>query len=225
MPTQPETSVANDEFETCYAELMQLTPHQTLLKFLQRHDQRIQQQSAKSEQNRACGKGCGFCCHLKVIADAVEIFAMVDYVKTHLEQAQLDQIIQSARSNIEQARPLSFEQQATINQQCPLLVDNSCVIYPVRSIECRNYHSTDADNCRLSFQNPHDLDIISSNIPELWNTASASSKGFMAALHYHGYDDRVYDHNSAFIEALEDPDCKKRYNAKKRAFKNAKYND
>lgn len=220
-----EPSAASQEFETSYAELMDLSPHAALINFHSRHEQRIEQTTVHSQQTKACFKGCTYCCHFKVVADAVEIFAMVDYVKSNLNEQQHDQIIQSAQRNIAEAHNLSHEEQATINQKCPLLLDSSCVIYPVRSIKCRNFHATDNSSCRTSYENPKDLTILNNNIPELYVAATGSSDGFMAALHAHGYDDRIYDLNAGFIEAFENPACKHRYEAGKHAFTTAKYNN
>lgn len=220
-----DVSVASQEFEIGYAELMESLPDTALINFYARHDLRIEQISAASPQTKACSKECAYCCHFKVITDAIEVFAMVDYVKSKSDQQQIDQILQSTKQNIEQARNLSHEEQATINQKCPLLIDNICAVYPVRSIKCRNYHSIDKNSCRASYENPKDLTILNDNIKELYVTVTGSSNGFLESLHAHGYDDRIYDHNAAFIEAFENPDCKRQYLAGKRAFKTAKYNN
>ncbi|MDH5483939.1 MAG: YkgJ family cysteine cluster protein [Gammaproteobacteria bacterium] len=220
-----EPSPAGEEYQTSYVELMDSSPHTALINFYGRHDQRIAQVTRQSKQDKACIRGCAYCCHFKVIADAVEIFAMVDYVKARLEPQLIEQIIVSAKQNIEEARYLSHEEQATINQACPLLRDNACLVYPVRSIKCRNFHATDESSCRASYDNPKDLTIINNSIPALYVTATGSGDGFIAALHSQGYDDRIYDHNAAFVEAMEDPACRQRYDAGKRAFRTAKYNN
>jgi len=220
-----ESSAATEEFEISYSELMAVSPHAALINFYTRHDLRIEQTTIQSTQGKACEKGCSYCCHFKVIADAVEIFFMVESIKSNLDQQKLEQIIQSAKHNVEEAKNLSHEEQATINQKCPLLIDNACMAYPARSIKCRNFHATDVTNCRLSYENPKDLTILNNNIPELYIAATGSSDGFMAALHAHGYDDRIYDFSSAFIEAVENPECKQLYSAGKRAFVKAKYDN
>ena len=220
-----ETSIASQEYASCYAELMHSTPHAVLKDFFVRHEQRIEQATRKSQLSKACSRGCAYCCHFKVVADAVEIFAMVDYVNSAFSSQQIEEIKNAAKQNIAEARNLSHEEQATINQKCPLLLDNSCLIYPVRSIKCRNFHATDTANCRASYENPRDLSIINNSIAEVYIAATGSSDGFLAALHSHGYDDRVYDHNAAFIEAMEDDECKRRYDAKKRAFRTARYDN
>ncbi len=220
-----EPSAAEQEFETSFTQLMSLSPHAALVQFHSRHDDLVERVSRQSARDRACVRGCGFCCYLKVVADAVEIFAMVDYVKAELSSTQIDQVLSAAAQNVEEARDLSHAQQATINQRCPLLLDNACAIYPVRSIKCRNYHSMDNDSCRASYDNPTDLSILNNSIPELYVAATGSGDGFMAALHNHGYDDRIYDFNAAFIEAMSSPDCRRRYDAKKRAFTSAKFNN
>lgn len=218
-------SAASQEFEISYSELMAISPHTALGNFHARHEKLIAQVTDHSDLTSACSEGCAYCCHFKVVADAVEIFAMVDYVKLNMEQKQIDEIIQSAKCNVEEAKNLNHEEHSTINQKCPLLADNACVVYPVRSIKCRNFHATDNRSCRASYENPKDLTIINNSIPELYIAATGSGDGFMAALHAHGYDDRIYDFNAAFIEAIENPDCKRKYNAKKRAFTTAKYNN
>jgi len=220
-----EPSVAEQEFEISFTQLMSMSPHVALLNFHQRHDALLERVSSQAAQTRACARGCGYCCYLKVVADAVEIFAMVDYVKARLSPTQINELLSAAAQNVEEARDLSHAQQATINQRCPLLLDDACAIYPVRSIKCRNYHSIDNDSCRASYDNPTDLSILNNSIPELYVAATGSGDGFMAALHNHGYDDRIYDFNAAFIEAMESADCRRRYDAKKRAFKSAKFNN
>lgn len=222
-PVRP--SIASQEYAISYAELMDLSPHRALLRFHQRHDQHIEQAAAGSIRNKACFEGCAYCCHFKVIADAVEIFALADFVVANFDAPQIDQIIQSAKRNIEESRNLSHEEHSTINQKCPLLIDNSCAAYPVRPVKCRNFHATDVGSCRASYDNPKDLTILNENIPEVYIAATGSGDGFMTALHNHGYDDRNYDHNTAFVEALENPDCRHRYDAGRRAFNTAKYDD
>lgn len=216
---------ANQQFEISYSELMSLSSHTALANFLARHDQLIEQVTNRSTQIKACVKACAYCCHFKVVADAVEVFSMVDYMKLHMDQQQINEIIQSAKHNIEEAKNLNHEEQATINQKCPLLVDNACVVYPVRSIKCRNFHATDVGSCRASFENPKDLTILNNNIPELYIAATGSGGGFMMALHMHGYDDRIYDLNAAIVEVIENTECLRRYNSKKRAFTTVKYNN
>ncbi|MFW2372980.1 MAG: hypothetical protein ACN4GM_07645 [Gammaproteobacteria bacterium] len=218
-------SVASQEFEISYSDLMTLSSHAALTNFYARHDRRIEQITAGTNQPKACTKGCSYCCHFKVIADAVEIFSMVEYIKSELDLQQIEEIIESAKQNMEQAKALNHEEQATINQKCPLLIDNVCLVYPARSIKCRNFHATDTNNCRASYENPKDLTILNNNIPDLYIAATGSSDGFMAALHAQGYDDRIYDLGSALIEALENTDCKRRYDAGKRAFTKARYNN
>lgn len=218
-------SIASQEYAISYAELMDLSPHRALLRFHQRHDRHIEQATADSMQSKACFEGCTYCCHFKVIADAVEIFAMADFVEANFDTQQIDQIIQSAKHNIEESRHLSHEEHATINQKCPLLINNSCVVYPVRSIKCRNFHATDVSGCRASYENPKDLTILNDSIPEVYIVATGSGDGFITALHNHGYDDRSYDHNAAFVEALENSGCRHRYDAGRRAFIMAKYDN
>lgn len=225
MSRKNQINVASQEYEISYLELMAASPHRALLNFHARHEQRIEDITRRSKKAKACARGCTYCCHFKVIADAVEIFAMVDYVQANFDQTQIDQITQSAKQNIEEARTLSHEQHSTINQKCPLLIDNACAVYPVRTIRCRNFHAVDVSSCRASYDNPKDLTILNDNIPELYIAAMGSGDGFMAALHSHGYDDRSYDHNAAFVEALQNPRCRSRYDAGQRAFKTAKYNN
>lgn len=225
MSKQIRPSVASQEFETSYSELMDLSAHTVLSNFLARHDSLIDEVTAESSQTKACVKGCAYCCHFKVVADAAEVFSVVEYVKTHMNTEQIQQILESAKQNVEEARHLSHEEQSTINQKCPLLVDNACVVYPVRSIKCRNFHATDDSSCRASYENPKDLSILNESILELYIAATGSGDGFMAALHTYGYDDRIYDLNGAFIEAYDNPLCKRRYDAGKRAFTTAKYDN
>lgn len=220
-----EPSAASQEFDTGYAEMMEISSHQALLNFYQRHDQRIEKTCANSREQRACAEGCSYCCNFKVVADALEIFAMVEYAEKSFDPQRLEQVVSTAQKNIEEARDLDHQQQSTINQRCPMLNDHACSMYPVRPIKCRNFHSTDVSSCKASYDNPTDLTILNDNIPALYIAATGSTNGFMSALHNHDFDDRIYDMNAGFIEALKDPACRQRYDAGKRAFKTAKYNN
>lgn len=219
------SSVAGQEFHVSYSGLEQASPHQVLRQFLDRHDRLIDQVTADAGQPKACVKGCAYCCHFKVVADAVEVFALLDYVTENLDEQQIDHILRVARDNVRQAQPLSHHQQLIINQQCPFLVDQVCLVYPARTIKCRNFHATDNSSCRASYENPEDLSILNPSIVDLYIAATGSSDGFMAALHTAGYDDRIYDLNGAFIEAFDDASCRRRYDKGRRAFSQAKYDN
>lgn len=225
MSRQLRRSLASREFDTSYAQLLESSPHVVLRRFLTRHDHLVEQVTADSAEQKACARGCASCCHFKVVADAVEVFAMVDYVREHLQPQQIDRIIGTAKKNVQQARPLSHRQQLIINQPCPFLLDDSCLVYPLRTIKCRNFHATDSSSCRASYERPDDLSILNPSITQLYIAATSSSDGFLAALHTCGYDDHIYDLNGAFVEAFEDPACRHRYDRGKRAFRSAKHDN
>lgn len=213
---------AQTEFEAARADLKTRSPNEALLRHYSRLDSNIAAARVASSTKTACGAGCWYCCYYKVVARAAEVFLIVDFIHRNFSKGRLTQVAAQAKRNVAEVDGLSHAEHLATNQQCPFLVDEKCSVYQARPEKCRTFHATDVERCRLSYERPTDLGIPNSYVPEVFIVTEGGTQGFNVAMESHGYDARVYDLNSALIEALENPKCAKRFRDKKKAFLLAK---
>jgi hypothetical protein len=83
----------------------------------------------------ACRKGCGWCCHQRVGAAAVEVLSIAAALRARPDAADL------AR-RLSEWRP---------GQPCALLKDGACGIYEVRPLKCRGLYHADARWCAKTY--------------------------------------------------------------------------
>jgi len=154
----------------------------------------------------ACAAGCAFCCHLRVMATAVEVFALLDYLHETLSDAEFEAFRERARDTATRLAALPEERLLTINMPCPALVDGRCSAYAGRPLNCRAYHSLSVEACRESFDNPEDLHRGHPQLAPLARVHGGAQAGLIDALSSHGLDARQYELASALAEALDDPE-------------------
>jgi len=168
-----------------------------------------------------CRAGCSYCCYFKVEVKAHELFSIMRYLKDSASQDDIARFLRSAESNSQEIWKLSREEHFGTNLECPFLIENRCRIYPVRPYACRNFHATNRYNCILSYENPSDLSIPDTYIPEVHAAGQGHKFGFEKALAKRGFDMRVYDMNTAFTELFSEGASKKRYAKGKCSFPRA----
>lgn len=192
-----------------------------LKKSYERYDHLIANTFEDSTTKPACKAGCAFCCYYKVEARAHEVLLIKDYITKNFSPEKVAAILQEVAANAAIIRTLTPEQHLTTNLKCALLENNQCSIYPVRPFRCRNFHSTDAQACEASFNDPANMDIATGMIEDAAILADAHTQGFEAAAEQTGRDNRIYDFTSALLEALADEQPLKRYQRGKKTFQQA----
>lgn len=218
MINQSQSQIAQREYEIASEELAKRTPQESLSAFYRRHDSAVIQAIERSLVKPACRAKCSYCCYYKVEARAVEVLAVQQYVMSKFKPEQIRQIIEQATRNVEEAKNLTHTEHLATNQRCPFLIDDQCAVYHVRPSKCRNFHAANANGCRESYEQPTNLEIPNSYIPDLFSAANGITEGFELATEEAGLDPRVYDLNSAFIEAMRSPQAAKRMKSGKRTF-------
>jgi Fe-S-cluster containining protein len=213
---------AESEMAAAKADLGKVGPSEALVRFFRRHDEAVVKARATSAVKPACAAGCSYCCYYKVEARAVEVLAIHQYVISRFTPDQIRAAVDQASMNVSQAKSLSHTEHLTTNQRCPFLVQERCSIYPVRPSKCRDFHAADVQGCKDSFDRPEDLSIPNSYIDGIFESGSGTTFGFEAAVETAGLDSRVYDLNSAFLEAMQNAKSAKRFRAGKKAFLVAK---
>lgn len=79
----------------------------------------------------ACKRGCGWCCHQRVGAAAIEVLAMARALKDRPEAAMLD--------GWAPGKP------------CAFLKDGACAIYDIRPLKCRSLWHLDVRHCMAKY--------------------------------------------------------------------------
>ncbi len=181
-----------------------------------RHDERIA--GAPDVATLACRAGCTWCCHFSVDVRAVEVFRILDLMEHEFSVDDRARIHQEIRTNSATLRGLDPIERMRRNVKCPFLAEGRCTIYAARPQTCRNYHATDVTGCRLSYEDPNNLEIDPDFAPFVYQAGGAHVEGFSKALRELGFDDRVYELNAAFDAALSDPTTRDRFEAKQAPF-------
>lgn len=221
MPASAYHDYVREEMRTACAEMAKDSPLQALLHFHRRHDSVVAQVIEGSETEVACRAGCDYCCHYKVVAHAVEIIAIHQYVLARLPATQIKMLVERVKENAAQAQGLSRAEHLILNQPCAFLLDGKCSIYPVRPLRCRSYHARDAGGCVHLHEHPEDISTPSSFIPEVFNATYGMSEGFHRAIVEAGQDMRIYDLSSAFLHAMKQPETMRRLKGGKKVFPDA----
>jgi len=186
-----------------------------------RHDTLTADVLNTTSRKTDCKAGCSYCCHFKVEVRAYELFLIMRYLKKAVPQQAMSSFLKSAATNAQSIRQLSREQHFGTNLECPFLREDQCRIYPVRPYACRNFHAANHYNCIVAFENPSDLSIPDTFIPELHAAGQGHKSGFEKALAAKGFDMRIYDMSTALIDLFGDGDARKRYVKGKRTFPHA----
>ena len=209
---------ARKEYEEASSDLKKSQPKDVLRRFYPRLDSIIAKSIDESATPLACKKGCSYCCYYKVEAKPVEIFEIVRFAKSKFQPLEIHEILKQAKENVEEAKELSYEQHMATNQKCPFLIGSSCSVYEVRPAKCRNFHATEVNLCKESYDRPTDLSIPNSYNELLYIRATGATTGFEQAIDDAGFDGTTYDLNSAVLEAFQTPKLSKRYAKGKRGF-------
>lgn len=212
---------AEVEYRTAKTELARKPLHEAQIAFYKRLDSVIHVAHAASSERIACTAGCSYCCYYKVEARAPEVLAIQQFIETQFTPAQKARVLRQAALNVAEVKNLSHGQHLTVNQACPLLEDGRCSGYSVRPSKCRNFHAKDVEGCKQSFDEPTNLSIPNSFIEAVALAANGTLTGFEQAQEGSGLDPRVYDLNSALLDAFANPKASKRMRSGKRTFLNA----
>lgn len=215
-------TTAQQEYQRAAAQLKgSKDANSALKKSYERYDNLIAKSFDESSTKPDCKAGCAFCCYYKVEARAHEILLIKEYIGKHFSAEKIAALKAALEANITVIRNLTPEQHLTTNLKCALLENNQCSVYPVRPFRCRNFHSTDANACETSFNDPTNMETSTDMIEQVAILADAHTQGFEAATEQFGKDNRIYDFNTALLEALTDEQTLKRYQRGKKTFQRA----
>jgi len=182
----------------------------------QRHDARIA--AARDVGTLACRAGCAWCCYFTVDVRAVEVFLILDFIEQSFTPEEKVRVHAQVRANSALLGGLGEVERATRNVKCPFLSEGRCTIYAARPQTCRNYHATNVDGCRQSYQEPENTDIDPEFAPGVYQAGAAHVEAVSDAMGAAGYDVNVYELNGACGAALADPGARGRFESRHKPF-------
>ena len=183
-----------------------------------RLDESLSVAAAASKEKPACREGCWYCCYLKVGVRPEEAFSIVDFVREHFTPEQSREIRAAVAANAKVMRQLPAPERLMAALKCPFLRDGGCSIYEVRPARCRSFHAVDVSGCQQSYEQPRNLDILNSFVPEIFTAGEAHRDAYNTAVRTLGLDAAVYEMNTALEECLTDPRPLRRYEKGRPAF-------
>lgn len=189
------------------------------VKFYPRFDALLTEWHATFEVKSDCKPGCSHCCSQRVDVLPHELFALVDYVRTRFNEAEIVHLLRRAEENAAALLPLAPVQRHFAVLTCPLLgADGLCTVYAVRPTVCRKYHSSDVAECRLRVEHPVDFSQRELQDPHVNQAAITVMMAVQTSWRGAGFDTEPYDLSIALAEALHNPKLEKRWRDGKKAF-------
>lgn len=150
------------------------------------------EQADSGKNPAACKKGCAWCCHQAVFAQEHEFRYLKQWMFEHLDAELLDKVRKMAKQKLEHTDPLPREKQLKHKEPCPLLENDTCLVYEARPVACRIYLSMNLDSCIDEFNNPDNT----SSFPRLFELPMQAGRklneGFCAGLTQAGVDTREF---------------------------------
>jgi Fe-S-cluster containining protein len=182
----------------------------------ERHDARLA--AAPDVGTLACRAGCTWCCYFTVDVRAAEVFRLLDFVERSLTPEERVRIYAEVRANSVALKKLGEGERVTRNVKCPFLNEGRCTVYVARPQSCRNYHATSEAGCRLSYDEPENLDIDPEFAPGVYQVGVAHVEAVSTAMREAAYDVDAYELNCALDAALSEPGARARFESGQRPF-------
>jgi len=153
---------------------------------------------------RACAKGCGFCCHQPVKVSAAEAFFLAGQIRERPDAAA------AVREAAAQLSGRRADAHRVAWLRCPLLDQtDSCSAHAVRPLACHSYVSINVNDRMNSYPQPGTGAVRE---PALYNDLRNTCRMILqASLRLNGLSDAHYELNAALCVVLETENAEKRW--------------
>lgn len=163
---------------------------------------------ANASVQRACSKGCSYCCHIRVDVTIAEVARAVAFARAKLSPDVLKRVEEHAHHNalLTHSKTNLFY---PLNLPCAFLgEDGACLVYEARPTVCGAEHSLNADECRQGFEvTEMGVDYpISKDVTAMVLT-SKTTLAFREALRKGGVNPTGYEFQEAVSIAFKTPDA------------------
>ncbi len=183
----------------------------TLSQIVEHGFEQIAEAQATNPAPLACAAGCAFCCYHPVDITAPEAFAIADYLRTALSDAEFEAIAARLAAHAARIQTLSHDEHALAKMPCAMLNNGQCGIYSARPFACRAWHSTSAVRCEAIFTHGDPLSMIPPLDMALYNAQWDVVYGVAEGIRQAGLDDRPYELHSMLHRVLTTPDAAPRW--------------
>jgi Fe-S-cluster containining protein len=190
----------------------------TLIKEIYRFADEMITGCLKSGTELPCKEGCVWCCFLRVKVTPLEVMGIIDYLRSRLEPAELSALRKRLAEADEITRGIDGHRRIGSKLICPLIQDKKCLVYPVRPITCRIYHSINSSDCESSLDDDRQIIKIRVDISVIGMGLSA---GLTTGLHNVGMRTNSLELIAGLRIALDDPGLMRRWLAGDPAFSEA----
>jgi len=166
----------------------------------------------------ACKSGCAWCCFMRVRVTPLEVLSILDFLHTHLDTDRLSALKQRLATTDAITRGMDGIQRGRAKIACPLLADRKCLVYPVRPMACRVYHSLNSSECEMRLDDQERTVQIRQDISALNMGISA---GLMEGLRTAGLQARQLELVAGLRMAMDEQGVVERWFAGEPAFAGA----
>ncbi|HVY80200.1 MAG TPA: hypothetical protein VG994_04395 [Steroidobacteraceae bacterium] len=153
----------------------------------------------------ACGEGCSFCCHLRVMVLPHEAIALFRCLEEHIPAERAAGIRARVLENAERRAQLAREGRPVPAIACAFLVDGKCSAYEVRPAACSAYHSLSKGRCEDGYHKEpgtvHRLPVLQA----LRYVAGALEEGMEQGLDAAGLSRTQIELHAALAALIQDP--------------------
>jgi Fe-S-cluster containining protein len=167
-----------------------------------------------------CKKGCSWCCFLRVKVTPLEILCMIDYLQSNLKPVELSAFRHRLADTDKTTRGMNGSQRVYAKKICPLIVENECLVYPVRPIACRTYHSLDMSDCESSLSDDQRSLRIS---PKIFGIGMGILTGLTEGLQIVGLQAPMLELIAGLRMAMDEPRLTRKWLVGESAFSGAEY--
>jgi hypothetical protein len=158
----------------------------------------------------ACRDRCSFCCMAKVVVTAPEILRVVAHLRRTLAPEAFAALLERVRTADATTRGLSRAARLPARVPCPLLLEGSCSVYPVRPLVCAGWNSLDQGACERYFAAPEGQPSAPAFAPA-YEVTSAVLAGLGGACFDAGLDGSLLELIAALRIAMERPSAEERW--------------
>jgi Fe-S-cluster containining protein len=149
-----------------------------------------------------CTKGCCWCCFLRVKVTPMELVCILDYLRSNQKSGDLSDLRQRVKTADQITRGLDGFQRLSAKELCPLIRGGECLVYPVRPIMCRTYHSLNNVDCKLLLNDGRRSLKIRQDISWIGMGMFA---GLTEGLRAVGLRTQLLELNAGLVVAFDDP--------------------
>ncbi len=103
-----------------------------------------------------CDKGCSWCCHQPAVVTPPEALVLAAWLARERDGHACAALGERLDGHARRAAGLDTAARFADRLPCAFLQDDgACGVYPVRPLQCRAVHSTDAGFCQRLFEEPY----------------------------------------------------------------------